>query len=89
MSARADYDPKCADRYHAYRQGWRDGASGRPRAKPFIEHATRPDMIAAYVAGYEAADWVTSKALLRAQWKYKFTPSVIRDAAAQLGGKRP
>jgi len=76
-----DYDPRAADRYHAYRQGWRDGAAGREQAKPFVEHATRPDMVAAYLIGYDAGGDDAAAALRFAQRKYKFTPSILRDGA--------
>lgn len=78
MSVRPDYDPKAADRYHAYRQGWRDAASGRGENGDFVRHGTRPDMVKAYLLGFNQSQRAASKALLAAQRKYKFTPSVLR-----------
>jgi len=72
------YDPKAADRYHAYRSGWRDGAAGRMDDARFTEHPSRPDIIAAYNTGYTDGDGAASKAIRRAQRTYKFTPSVLR-----------
>lgn len=88
MSARDRYDPKAADRYHAFRQGWRDGAGGRPMAEPFIKHATRPDMVTAYQLGYEKGETAVSRALLAAQRKYSFTPSILRASVPPGGGER-
>lgn len=81
MSVQPGYDPKCADRYHAYRQGWRDGAAGRMEDAKFTEHKTRPDIVEAYNHGYAHADIAASAALRYAKRKYKFTPSILRDLA--------
>lgn len=67
MSVQPGYDPKAVGRYHAYRQGWRDGAAGRPEAKPFVEHATRPDMVEAYKLGYARGGLAVAEAMHRAQ----------------------
>jgi hypothetical protein len=89
VSVQPGYDPKKADRYHAFRQGWKDAAAGRLPAEPFIRHATRPDMVTAYQLGFEKGETAVSRALLAAQRKYGYAPSVLRAAAPPGGQGEP
>lgn len=43
------------EKYHAFRKGWRDGATCRTKDARYLTHPTRPDLKSQYERGYQSA----------------------------------
>jgi hypothetical protein len=64
--------------YISYTKGWRDGASTRFMDVTFTEHATRPDLKAAYEDGFTDGQRARKSASQGAARVYKYKPTILR-----------
>jgi hypothetical protein len=67
------------ERTMIFRRGWKDAARGLLRRKDHVEHATRADLSAAYLAGYERGKADRNRADMDACALYGYTPTVLRE----------
>jgi len=70
--------------YWSYRRGWLDGSrspssAARVKDTGFTEHATRPDLTQAYLAGWNDGELATSEAMSAACTRYGHDPSPLRS----------
>jgi hypothetical protein len=69
--------------YMSYTAGWRDGAGVKGRDKKFTEHATRPDLKAAYNEGYLDGHHARKAACQAATRIYGYSPTILRATEAE------
>ena len=63
-----------ANRYHAYMQGWRDGAQMRAKRDIHTMHRLLPD----YLAGYDDGVIARGHASHEATARFGYEPSILR-----------
>ena len=75
MSYDPNADVAASERFQSYRRGFRDRMLAR---EAYVRHTTRPDLTAAYLAGYEEAAPIYNAAMKAARERYGYVPSMIR-----------
>ena len=69
------------ERFHSYRCGWTDAASGKWQRDPkFASHATRPDIPEAYRKGFEDGERARNEAMRAGCAAYDYVPNPLRSA---------
>lgn len=73
-------DLEAANQYHAYMQGFRDGAGISAMEPSFTQHS-KPYMKTAYEDGYNDGCRERQKASAVASVRYNYTPSILRTCS--------
>jgi hypothetical protein len=74
MSIPGPKEIKSANLYHTYMLGWKSGAA----SKSFITASRDPELQEAYTAGYSDGQIARHEAIVSAQSRYEFKPSILR-----------
>lgn len=64
--------------FHCWRRGWGDAAKRTPKDKKLVGYVSRPDLVEAYLDGFNQGTEERTKAEAHACSKYGYTPSILR-----------